>query len=226
MQTDLSLPQAMLLLSLDTETGKTEGNFRRLAIAGATLAELLLLETIELRCDEGLQVLPRRHYQTLGAFLKKCDAEIGREKTVHSLQDWLIRLTQLEGFIPLLGDELCERGVLSKERAARLNLLKRTAWPTVSDRLEQHLITELSEVLFEQKHPTEPQRLLIALSKSAGVLHHNFPVESLNANGHHIETLVAVQSPDLSPLMQVAKVVRDVIIGASPMGRLTGSLLT
>ena len=73
---DITLPQAILLLSLNDETGKTEDGYYQPALAGAALAELLLRRTIELQ-DSPEAVMPLRHRETLGVFLSMCDQEIG-----------------------------------------------------------------------------------------------------------------------------------------------------
>lgn len=85
---DITLPQAILLLSLNDETGKTEDGYYQPALAGAALAELFLRGTIELQ-ETPEAVIPLRHSEPLGAFLAMCDKQIGSASKPQDLSFWI-----------------------------------------------------------------------------------------------------------------------------------------
>ena len=137
---EITLPQAILLLTLDDKTGKTEDGYYQPALAGAALAELFLKGTIELEAED---VVPLRHTQQLGAFLQQCDAEIGGATKRHSLSYWISALANQKDFIATLADELCHLGALSKDTTRVFGLFTRTIWPEASPVLEQRLKAEM-----------------------------------------------------------------------------------
>ncbi|MEL6861138.1 MAG: GPP34 family phosphoprotein, partial [Pseudomonadota bacterium] len=163
---DLTLPQAILLLTLDDKTGKTEDGYYQPALAGAALAELFLKGTIELEEDD---VVPLRHTQHLGAFLQQCDAEIGGATKRHNLPHWISTLANQKDFIATLADELCHLGALSKDTTRVFGLFTRTIWPEASPVLEQSLKAEMKAAMFTETGEVDERLCLtIAFAKAVG----------------------------------------------------------
>ena len=144
---DITLPQAVLLLSLDDVTGQTEAGYYQPAFAGAALAELVLRGTIELQDNE---IIPLRHTQKLGAFLDMCDRAIGGATQPQSLDHWIRALAAQSDFISTLADELCHLGALSKEKTRIFGLFTRTIWPEASPVLETRLKQDLRALMTGQ----------------------------------------------------------------------------
>src|SRR6056297_1241215 len=142
MRMDISLPQAILLLSLNDKTGKTEGGYYQPALAGAALADLLLRGALELQSDPD-SIVPLRHSETYGAFLDMCDAEIGAAPKPRELGYWISALANQKDFIATLADELCHLGALTRERTKIFGLFTRTVWPEASPALESQLKAEM-----------------------------------------------------------------------------------
>ncbi|MEL6826680.1 MAG: GPP34 family phosphoprotein [Pseudomonadota bacterium] len=188
---DITLPQAILLLSLNDETGKTEDGYYQPALAGAALAELLLRRTIELQ-DSPEAVMPLRHRETLGVFLSMCDQEIGGAPKPRDLNYWIAQLANQKDFIATLADELCHLGALSREETRVFGLFARTVWPEASPDLETALKQDMAHAMFEDTGPVNEELCLtIALANAVDLLSHNFPAELL---AKHADRVVAISA--------------------------------
>jgi len=188
---DTTLPQAILLLSLNDETGKTEKGYYQPALTGAALAELLLRGCIELQPGSD-KVVPLRHTQTLGAFLSMCDQEIGRASGPQTLTYWITQLATQKDFIATLADELCHLGALSKESTRVFGLFNRTVWPEASPALEAALKQAMAHAMFEDRGAVEEKLCLtIALANAVDLLDYNFPTEALSAHADRIVSISA-----------------------------------
>ena len=227
MRDDLTLPQALLLLCLDNQTGVSEGIYFQPAIAGAALIELLLLGTIELSDDDPVNVMPLRHYHSLGASLRLCDEQIGRARRPLGLSQWVTQLAHFEGLISTLADELCHMGVLSKARSSVLGIFSRTVWPTVSPILETELKTRLARAMFGEAVPDDRDSALIALAKAVGVLHRNFDLARLTAHGAHIDALTRMDGAQAGPVMRIVQSTTDTLVAAASGGNpLSDTIIT
>ncbi|MEL7033445.1 MAG: GPP34 family phosphoprotein [Pseudomonadota bacterium] len=188
---DISLPQAILLLSLNDETGKTEDGYYQPALAGAALAELFLSGTIELQ-DDPNAVIPLRHNATLGAFLSMCDEAIGSASKPRDLNAWIAALANQKDFIATLADELCHLGALTREETRVFGLFSRTVWPEASPDLETALKADMAHAMFEDHGPVDERLCLaIALANAVDLLSYNFPQEVL---AQHAERIVAISA--------------------------------
>lgn len=203
---DVTLPQAILLLSLDDTSGKTEDGYYQPAFAGAALAELMLRETIAVEDGE---IVPLRHNQQLGAFLAQCDARIGGATKRHGLSYWVSALAHQKDFIATLADELCHLGALSKETTRIFGLFTRTVWPEASPKLGQNLKAEMAAAMFEQgRKADEPLCLTIAIAHTVDLLAPNFETEKLTAHTARISEIAdgaCLERSDLKALIAAIK---------------------
>ena len=191
MNMDISLPQGLLLLSLNDKTGKTEDGYYQPALAGAALADLMLRGAIELQLDPQ-SVIPLRHTLELGAFLGMCDDAIGAAPKRQDLAYWVSALGNQKDFIATLADELCHLGALSREKTRVFGLFTRTVWPEASPLLESQLKQEMADAMFKGAVPVDERLCLtIALSKAVGLLEHNFEAADLSTHADRIASLCA-----------------------------------
>ncbi len=212
---EITLPQAILLLTLDDKTGKTEDGYYQPALAGAALAELFLKGTIELEDDE---VVPLRHNQNLGAFLQQCDAEIGSATKRHDLSHWISALANQKDFIATLADELCHLGALSKDTVRVFGLFTRTIWPEASPVLEQSLKTEMEAAMFAEAGEVDERLCLtIAFAKAVGLLEVNFDREKLADHAARISDIADGKCLKSSASEAVIKSVERAIQTANAM---------
>lgn len=188
---DITLPQAILLLSLNDKTGKTEKGYYQPALTGAALAELFLSGCIELQPDPET-VVALRHNQALGAFLGMCDQEIGRAPQPQDLAYWINKLANQKDFIATLADELCHLGALSRERTRVFGLFSRTVWPEASPALESSLKHAMAHAMFEDRGPVdETLCLTIALANAVDLLSYNFKADDLAKHADRVLSISA-----------------------------------
>ncbi|MEO1359411.1 MAG: GPP34 family phosphoprotein [Pseudomonadota bacterium] len=186
---DTTLPQAILLLSLNDKTGKTEDGYYQPALAGADIADLLLHRAIEFQAEDGTLV-PLRHKRSMGAFLDQCDGVIGAASKAREITYWISELANQRDVIATIADELCHLGALSKEKTTMFGLFSRTVWPEASPVLESTLKAEMAAAMFEGNDPIEERLCLaIGLSKSVDLLKHNFDPDLLSQHQARIDSI-------------------------------------
>ena len=221
---NITLPQALMLLVLNDQTGKTEAGYYQPALAGAAIADLLMLETIELSNDSPALVTPLRHQFDLGAFLELCDKAIGSEQKHQPLGYWINRLAGESGFVTTLADELVHLGALSKEKTKVFGVFERTVWPEASPLLETQLKAELEAAMFAESGPVDERvGLLIALSAAADILQHNFDADLLTKHADRIEAISAGKLLSQDTSEKVIKCVNYAISAATEMAEITAA---
>ncbi|MEL6829137.1 MAG: GPP34 family phosphoprotein [Pseudomonadota bacterium] len=221
---NITLPQAIMLLALNDETGKTEAGYYQPALAGAAIADLLMLETIELSTDEPARVTPLRHQFDLGAFLQMCDAAIGEESKLQPLGFWINRLSGEANFVTTLADELVHLGALSKEKTRIFGLFERTVWPEASPLLESQLKSEIETAMFAETGPVDERvGMVIALCDAADILQHNFDADLLAKYADRIEAISAGKLLSKDTSEKVLKCVNHAIMAATEMAEITAA---
>lgn len=214
---DITLPQAILLLSLNDETGKTEKGYYQPALAGAALAELFLRGAIEHQADPDM-VIALRHSKALGAFLTMCDDEIGRAPKPLPLSDWISQLANQKDFIATLADELCHLGALSREETRLFGLFTRTVWPEASPALETSLKQAMAHAMFEDVGPVHEELCItIALAHAVDLLEYNFPADALIEHDQRVAAIAAGKCLNRSSSEAVVAAVNAAIRAANAM---------
>ena len=175
--TDLSLPQALLLLSLDDTTGaKRHGSTLGYGVAGATLAELALSGRIRLRVQTdrlGPFTSNRSWVDVVDASptdLPSCDAmlaEMASGKT-RSPKAWVEKMHRR--LVGTVTDELVDRGVLRRETTTVLGAFPMTRYPQLDPRPEAELRAALEAVVRGELPPTDRLAALAALAEATGSL--------------------------------------------------------
>ncbi len=214
MNMDISLPQGLLLLSLNDATGKTEDGYYQPALAGAALADLMLRGAIELQL-EPQSIIPLRHTLNLGAFLDMCDEAIGSAARRQDVTYWVSALGNQKDFIATLADELCHLGALSREKTRVFGLFTRTIWPEASPVLETALKQEMAAAMFENGPIDERLCLTIALAKAVGLLDYNFDAADLAAHADRIASIAAGECLTLEATDAVVTAVNEAIRAAN-----------
>lgn len=185
----LTLPQALLLLTLNDDTGRPKAGFYKPAIAGAAISELLLQDQLELTDEKKPKLVRVSDAHVQSPVLDLVLSEIAASKKPRDMQTWITKLGQHKDLIPTLADELCELGALTKETSKLLGLFTITKWPEASQALETDLKSELSSAINGTSRLDIRSSVIIALAKAADVLKHNFDRETLRSNKARIEAI-------------------------------------
>ncbi|MEM8937027.1 MAG: GPP34 family phosphoprotein [Pseudomonadota bacterium] len=189
MTSPLTLPQALLLLTLQDESGSPKAGFYKPAIAGAAISELLLRGALTVSDAKKPELLITHSLDSQGAFLDLIMAEIAESKKPRDLQSWVTRLGNHKALVPTLADELCDLGALKKETSKLFGVFTRSTWPEASPRLESDLKDQLQAAITGDGGIDERLSVMIALADSADVLRHNFDRALLKTNKARIKAI-------------------------------------
>ena len=189
MMTTLTLPQALLLLTLKDETGRPKAGFYRPAIAGAGVSELLLRGLLTLTDEKKPKLITVPSPVSQGPFLDLILETIAAVQKPRDMQHWVTKLGNHKDLIPTLGEELCKLGALTKETSKIFGLFTLTKWPEASPKLESNLKSQLERAMTGTDDVDERASVIIALAKSADVLRHNFDHAILKTNKARIKSI-------------------------------------
>lgn len=165
------LAEDLLLLLLDDESGSVHASSQvQVALGGAVLAELALLETVAIGEKAGL--LHKAKVQVVGGpphdpvLLAAYEQVAEKER---SAQDQVNRLGK--GLKDQLIARLVAAGIVEERRDRVLGLFPRTRWPEVDSRREEEVRRALSDVLLRGVDPKPRTAALIALLSAIDQVH-------------------------------------------------------
>lgn len=192
MTSALTLPQAILLLSLKDDKGTVSTSFYKQALAGAALTELVMCGAIRISDEKKPKVLTVNSAFTGNTFLDSCLQKIAEANTPKPLKDWLFKFANTKNIIENVAAPLKEQGILSQEKSKILGLFPVTKWPEADPGPENNLKAEMAEAMFaplDGGPVDERLTTLIALSKHAGLLPYNFDKADLRTHKSRIEQI-------------------------------------
>ncbi len=194
--TELSLPQALLLLALDDEKGtKLAKDKLGYGLAAAVLSELALIGRVH------LEVVPRslgplrrddqkvRLISAAPTDLPSCDMVLERiaAEQVRSPKAWVERLNKK--LADVVAGELVDRGVVRHERVQLLGMFPSDRYPEADPAPERQLREALDAVVRSGATPTERVACLAVLADAAGVLDRAVPHLDRRARKARLEEL-------------------------------------
>lgn len=166
----LTMPEEILLLMLDDETGRLtdraapSGDY---ALTGAILAELLLEERI---ATEPGRLSVRDATPTGDAVLDEVLGRIAAEAEPQGNRWWIETLSRdADRHRDHYFNRLIERGILKVEEGRFLWIFPERRYPQISDKEEREVKARLMNVIFEEGVPEPRDCLLIGLTRAAGL---------------------------------------------------------
>ena len=190
--TTLLLHEQILLLALRDEEGTiAPGTMYQYAIAGAILAELLLLNRI--RLDSGKRKLvevisPRPVGDPVS---DECLKKIRDAKRRASLKTWVTRFASIRRLNHRIAERLCQRGILRADEGKVLLVFTRKIYPEVDPAPERELIEQLREAIFTENEGIEPRTVVLAsLARSSNLLRIVFDKKELRRRKARLERIV------------------------------------
>jgi Golgi phosphoprotein 3 len=167
----LTLPEELLLLMLDDETGQLidraapSGDY---ALVAAILAELRLQGRIE-RGVASIMVLDPT--PTGDAAMDDVLARLGAETEARETRWWIENLAgEADRLRDHYFDRLVERGILKLEEGRFLWFFAERRYPVISDKEEREVKARIMAVIFDDTPPMPHDVLLIGLARAAGLL--------------------------------------------------------
>ncbi len=166
----LSMPEELLLLMLDDETGRLQeraapsGDY---ALAGAVLAELALAGRID---SDPNRLWVTNTTPTGDALLDGVLAQIAASKEQMDSKHWIETLgADADSYRETLFQRLVAKGVLRQEEGRFLWVFPERRYPAVSGKEEREVKARIFAVLFNDEIPEPRDALLIGLCRAAGL---------------------------------------------------------
>jgi hypothetical protein len=166
----LSMPEELLLLMLDDESGRLQeraapaGDY---AVAGAVLAELALAGRID---TDPQRLWVTDAAPTGDALLDRVLAQLAAEAAPRDSRHWIETLgADADAFRETLFERLVAKGVLRRVEGRFLWVFPERRYPAVSGREEREVKARLLGVLFNDEIPEPRDSLLIGLCRAAGL---------------------------------------------------------
>ncbi len=194
MQYDLRLYEELMLLSLRDQKGTMEPMVSyRDTLAGAIMAELLLLNFIEL--DKSKKYNPVRVVKgtpTGDEILDECLEKIISTKTKKKLMAWIIKFSNLKNLKHRIARKLSHKGILTEDIDKVLLFFTRKIYPAIDPKPEQQIIERMRDAIFKDDNKIEPRTiLLVSLAQATGLLKRIFDKEALKNRRKRIEQIIS-----------------------------------
>ena len=223
MPNKLTLPEALILLALNDDTGSRIGRNLNMAIAGAGLAELALRGIVRERGNPPSLLLLSQDLPTGDPYLDGCVEVINLKGLETPLKMLVQSIARQRGLQTRLLDRLVERGILEKRARKWFGIIPQTFYPEARSEPEKLLKRHLSSVMAGSEEVSARDAVIIALARQSGLLKANFDAPLLNAHCARIDEiaagkmLVAGASAETISAMQAA-ILMTVIIPIVVMG--------
>lgn len=166
----LSMPEELLLLMLDDETGRLQeraapsGDY---AIAGAVLAELALANRIDTDTTKLWVTDPT---PTGDELQDRVLAQLAATKEARDSRHWIETLgADADDYRDVLFTRLVAKGVLRRVEGRFLWVFPERRYPMVSGKEEREVKARILGVLFNDEIPEPRDALLIGLCRAAGL---------------------------------------------------------
>lgn len=166
----LTMPEEVLLLMLDDETGRLQeraapsGDF---AIAGAVLAELALAGRID---SDPARLYVVNPAPTGDALQDRALAQIAAATDTQDSRHWIETLAaDADDYREALFARLVSKGILKRVEGRFLWVFPERRYPVISDKEEREVKARIMGVLFNDEIPDPRDAMLIGLCRAGGL---------------------------------------------------------
>jgi hypothetical protein len=191
----LSLPELVLLLALDDESGTIAmGSLYGYALGGAVVAELALdgrIAVERVKKSDLITVVDDR--STGDPVLDDALMKMAQARRPSSVTTWVGRLAQSK-MRDALADRLVTRGILRRAEGRVLLIFARRTWPTMDERAERDAIEHMGKAIFHDEEPDERTAILIGLAHPAGLLTNVFEKKELKQRKDRIRQIIELSA--------------------------------
>lgn len=185
---DLNLPEELLLLALDDESGAGRSD---VALAGGILAELAFHESIVISKEGRRTFVDAAPASTSLAdpLLVECHTDIVESKKRRDATYWVQKFGSKRNLKSRVAEPLIERGVLD-ERKRKFLFIELTQYPELNP-IPEAQMTERLRLAIEHDHITPDARTttLAVVANAAGLLRNNLDKKMLRARKDRLKLL-------------------------------------
>lgn len=196
----LTLPEEIMLLTLDDETGKVEHvsfwagyvNYKH-AVAGAVLAELALQDRIEITGEGKALKVGLLDATPIGsAFVDACLAEIAGEEKPQSAEHWVGKLASQKDMRGRIASQLADKGILDLDSDSAWIFFTKEVYPTIDPAPERALRDRIrSAVMSDEANIDARTCALLAIGEKTGFNAMLFTKDERKDRQGRIESLIA-----------------------------------
>jgi hypothetical protein len=199
------IAEDLLLLLLDDESGKPQTNQLEVALGGAVLVELALVEAVVVEERSSMWHAAR---VSVAPAAETDDPVLGDALALvaekdRSAQELVERLGR--GLAEKLGTRLVDGGLLERREDKLLGIIPRTRWPVRDASHEERVRRGLTAILVEGSEPEPRTGALVALLHAVDRAHKSVPHEGIS-NGDVRKRAKVIAEGDWA-----AKALRDAI---------------
>jgi hypothetical protein len=189
----LSLHEEVLLLALRDDKGTFSSSVINFPLAGAMMAELLLLGRIRVDEESRRKLVDLKDRRPTGdPLLDEGLRKIEAAKRRASLKSWVMRFARLKRLKYRVAEGLCRKGILRAEEGKILLLFKRTLYPEIDPRPERALIDRLRRTIFRDEGDLSPRTaILVSIANGADLLKISFDKKELRRRKKRIRQISA-----------------------------------
>ncbi len=217
MDQDLTLPEALMLLALNDETGAKQGAFLNYAVAGAGLAELAMRERVSVEEGKKPRYAIVSPEPTGDAFLDRCLEVLEGAGGEGDAKRAINKLGSARKLLEPLLDTLVARGTLRRETRKVLFFFTVTRHPEADPRAERALKDRLEAAMFGSGEVAPREGVVIALAKATNLLRANFDRDRLKRAKDRIDAIAKGGPPVTAATVEVIKAVQAAVVVAAVM---------
>ncbi len=187
---DIKLYEGLMLLALNEEKGTMSGAYIEYSVAAAVLAELLLLQRINVDRDDKDKVDVIDDSPTGDNVLDEALAKMCKAKRRRKLKDWVSSIGHISKLKHKVAEQLVEDGIIELEEKKVLWLFTQKVYPEVNPVPEQHLRHEMRRLVLDKPLEINPRiALMVSFAQSARLLNQVFSKDELKAHKKRIENI-------------------------------------
>jgi len=190
----LHIYEEILLLALRDQKGTMLfGINYPQALAGALLAELLLLNKIEIETQGKRKFVKLINQKpTRNALLDECIKKIASSKRRARPQNWIMRFANISRLKHKAAQSLCRKRILKMEEDKVLLIFNRKIYPELNPKPEKRLMAKLHEAIFGNSKEIDPETvILISICNSTGILRQIFDKSELKQRKNRIKDITS-----------------------------------
>jgi golgi phosphoprotein 3 len=192
---ELFLHEQVLLLAVHDEKGTVMPSALGLALAGALIAELLLygrVAVMEIRRSKLLVVIDD---SPMGEpLLDEALHRMATSRRRGSIATWTSRLATTRHLLHRVAEPLTRDGILRRESGRVLWVFSRTIYPTDNPTPERRLVDAVRAAVLGDDGDVAPRvAIVIALTRSSGILDHVLGRKTVRGRKHRLDALARME---------------------------------
>lgn len=185
----LNLPESLLLLALNDETGERFVSYVDYALGGAAFAELVLRGVLVPSTEKEGRFVWGERTMLDDDFLERCRAIIEKTGVDKDPKKLITAIGKKTGVSQPLIDTLVTRGILHARTKKMFFFFEKKIYPEADPSAEREMKARLESVMFGTGDVTPEDSVLVALAKNMDLLKRNFDKDLLRQHKDRIDAI-------------------------------------